>query len=85
MRATKEAKSLTVRLPSDLYESATSLAKKRCISLNTLIQQSLAAVVKEEEDRELYEAFELLGQYPEECDIEYAFAAQSEVVLRDKP
>jgi hypothetical protein len=85
MRGTKADKSLTVRLPQDLYESATELAKKRCLSLNALIQQSLAAVVKEEEDRELYEAFELLGQYPEECDVEYAFAAQAEVVLRDDP
>ncbi|HZP82722.1 MAG TPA: toxin-antitoxin system HicB family antitoxin [Chthonomonadaceae bacterium] len=85
MGATKEARSLTVRLRPELYAAATDLAKKRCISLNTLVQESLAAVIREEEDREMYEAAELLGQFPEECDVEYAFAAQSEVVLREEP
>ncbi len=76
--------SLTVRLQPELYTAATHLARKRSLSLNALVQQSLAAWIKSEEDRELYEAFEELGKDKEACDVEYAFAAQSEVVLSDK-
>ena len=82
MEATIPARPLTVRLRPDLYEAAMRLAKRRSSSLNTLIQETLAEAIKEEEDRELYEAFELLGQFPEECDVEYAHAAQAEVALR---
>jgi hypothetical protein len=85
MGPTTIAKSLTVRLQPDLYEAATSLAKIRCLSLNALIQQSLEAAVQEAEDRQMYEDAELLGQYPEECEVEYAFPTQSEVVLREQP
>lgn len=81
MSAPAAARSLTVRLEPGLYAAATELAKRRCVSLNALMQESLAAVVKEEEDRELYEAAELLGQHPAESDVEYAFAAQSQAVL----
>jgi|GEM_PF-1389979 len=76
------AKTLTVRLDPKLYEAATRLSKKRRLSLNALLQESLQRLLKEAEDRELFEAAELLGQFPEECDVEYAFAAQSEVALR---
>src|SRR5579872_2311393 len=76
------AKPLTVRLKPDLYEAAARLSKQRRVSLNALVQESLARVVKEAEDRELYEAFEYLGQFPEGCDVEYAHAAQAEVALR---
>jgi len=75
------AKILTVRLDPNLYEAATRLSKKRRLSLNALLQESLQRLLKEAEDRELYEAAELLGQSPDECDVEYAFAAQSEVAL----
>lgn len=33
-------------------------------------------------DRELYEAAELLGAFPEESSVEYAHAAQAELALK---
>jgi hypothetical protein len=80
MGVTESAKSLTVRLPPDLYATATQLAKRRGKSLNALILGSLAAAVKQAEDRELYEAFERLGEDPA-SDVSYAFEAQAEVAL----
>jgi hypothetical protein len=77
-------KSFTVRIAPELYEASTGLAHKRCLSLNALIQECLATAVKVEEDREMYEAAEILGQDKDACDVEYAFAAQSEVVLDDR-
>ena len=74
-------KTLTVRLDPDLYEAAARLSKKRRLSLNALLQESLQRLLKEAEDRELYEAAELLGEFPDDCDVDYAFAAQSEVAL----
>jgi len=81
MGATAMAKSLTVRLEPGLYAAATELAKRRCVSLNALIQESLAAIVKEEEDRELYEAFEKFGGHLD-SDVSYADGAQAELALR---
>ena len=82
MMPAANSQSLTVRLRPDLYEAATRLSKKRRVSLNALLQESLAQAVKVAEDQELYEAAELLGQYPQECDVEYAHAAQAEGALR---
>jgi len=84
MKTHLDVKPLTVRLPAELYEVATAIAHKKCVSLNTLIQESLKAMVKEEEDREMYEAYTLLGQDQEECSVEYAIYAQAEVMLSDK-
>ena len=38
---------------------------------------------EETEDKELYDAFTELGSNPELSDVEFAFQAQAEVVLRD--
>ncbi len=76
---------LTVRLEPDLYRAASDLARKRKQSLNALVQDSLARALRQQEDQELYEAFERLGENPAACDVEYAFGAQSEVVLRERP
>ncbi len=73
----------TVRLPRKLYRASSAAAKRRKVSLNRLVQESLAAAIRAEEDRELYEAFERFGQDPE-SSVEYAFEAQREVVLRDE-
>ena len=75
-------KSFTVRLAPETYVASTELAKKQCVSLNALIQECLSHAIRIEEEREMYEAAELLSMDPEECDAEFAFAAQSEVVLR---
>ena len=47
---------------------------------NALIRESLAVAAMEEEDRELYEAFDRLGEDPD-TDVSYAHEAQAEVAL----
>jgi hypothetical protein len=79
--AASAPRSLTVRLDPALYQAASTLSKRRNLSLNKLVQEALARSVREDEERELYDAFELLGRFPDECDVEYAQAAQAEVAL----
>ena len=61
------------------------IAERRQISLNALVQEALAAVSKAEEEARLYEEFNLLGEHPEECDVEFMMHAAWEVVRRDDP
>jgi len=76
------AKTLTIRLPLDLYQAISTVAKQRHISFNALVQESLITILKAEEDARLYEAFGQLGADAEEADVEFATAAQWEVVSR---
>ncbi len=75
---------ITIRLPQALHEAAAGLARRRGISLSRLVQESLEAALKADEDRRLREEFDLLGRDKELTDVEYAFEAQREVVLRDE-
>lgn len=84
MAMTAEPRSLTIRLQPDLYEAATQIARKRGRSLNALVQQGLEAIVRVEEEKEMYEAATILGMDSAECDVNYAFAAQAEVILKDE-
>jgi predicted DNA-binding protein len=74
-------KTVTLRLPEDLYHAGNLVAQKRHMSMNALLKESLEARLKEIEDEEMYEAFTLVGQDKEESDVEFAFFAQAEVVL----
>ena len=76
------AKTLTIRLPFDLYQAISAVAKQRHISFNALVQESLSTMLKAEEDARLYEAFGQLGAAAEEANVEFAVAAQWEVVSR---
>ncbi len=77
-----QTKTLTVRLPLDIYQTSAEIAKRRKVSLNALVQEGLTAVMKEEEYARLYEAFGQLGEDAEEADVEFAAHAQWEVVSR---
>lgn len=78
------ARSLTVRLPDDLYETARAVARRREVSLNALVQQGLEALARQEQDAHLYEAFGLLGEDAAEADVEFAQPAQREVLARGR-
>lgn len=82
MSTKAKTKTLTVRLPLDLYQAGSEIAKRRQISLNALIQEGLTAMMKAEEYTRLYEAFGQLGEEAEESDVEFASHAQWEVVSR---
>jgi predicted transcriptional regulator len=75
-------KAFTVRLPADLYHTSSELARRRQVSLNALIQEALAAILKAEEVARLYEAFGELGEDAEEASVEYALPAQWEILRR---
>ena len=74
-------KFLTLRLPPDLYQSSRLVAEQRHISLNALIQESLQALVRAEQQRRLFDDYTRLGEDAEGCDVDYALAAQREVIL----
>ncbi len=82
--AVGKTKALTIRLPEELYRAGAETAKRRKVSLNRLVQESLETALRAEEDRQLYEEFTRLGRDKELTDVEYAFEAQREVVLRDE-
>ncbi len=84
MPASSELRSLTLRIPPNVYEASRRIAHKREVSLNALIQASLEALIQAEEERASYDAYTLLGQDAAECNVEYAIHAQAEVMLRDE-
>ena len=79
MPATK-LKSITARVSERLYQAASKVAESRGESMNRLVEQALAKVVREEEDRALFDAFTLLGQDIEGAEVDFALVAQSEVI-----
>ena len=76
------AKTFTVRLSDDLYETARAVARRRELSLNALVQEGLEVLAKQEEDTKLYHAFGMLGEDVNDTDVEFALIAQREVVER---
>lgn len=79
-----KVQSFTVRIPKALYTASAKVAQQRHVSLNTLIQESLSAQVREQKEQMLYDAFTIVGEDEEASDVSFAFAAQAEVVLRDE-
>jgi hypothetical protein len=55
------------------------------ISLNALMQESLAATVRASEEQARYDGYTRLGQDKANCDLRYAEVAQSEVMLSEEP
>ena len=76
-------KTITVRLPASVHEAGREVAKRRRMSLNRLVEQSLRATLQEDEQKRLYDAFTLVAGDPEETDVEFMLDAFREVVLRD--
>ena len=84
MPSSSELRALTLRIPPNVYESSRLIANRRSVSLNALIQQSLEDMIRADEEQASYDAYTLLGQDAQECDVEYAIYAQAEVMLRDE-
>jgi hypothetical protein len=77
MTSKSEIKSLTLRLPESLYSAGNAVAGRRKVSMNALVCESLAAYLREEEDRTLFDAFTQAGE-ADDADIEFAFEAQAD-------
>ncbi|MCC6730866.1 MAG: hypothetical protein IT208_16170 [Chthonomonadales bacterium] len=75
---------VTVRLPDGVHQALRHQSARTRTSLNDMFRTMVERYLREEEERELFEGFERLGQDAEESRAEYAFAAQAEVVLRDE-
>lgn len=72
---------LTVRLPDPVYRAAKSMATRRGISLNRLVQEAIAEKAATSMSERLREAYELLAASPEGVDVEGLFAIQAEALL----
>ena len=72
-----------VRIRPDLKAKAARAAQAEQMSLNGFLNALIEKAIREREDAELYAGFTELGNDPEGCDVEFAFAAQAEVALRD--
>jgi hypothetical protein len=83
MKQARPVRTLTARIPELVYEGLAQTARERQVSMNTLVGDVLAALVRDAEQERLASAFDLLGQDAEGCDMEWAVPAQSEVMLRD--
>ena len=83
MNTTPSARAITLRLPPALHTAIAQAARRRHQSINALIQQNLEALVRAEEEQARYDAYTLLGQDAEECNVDYAIYAQAEVMLHD--
>ena len=79
-----KSKTLTIRLTPHLFEAAQDVAKRRDVSLNALVSESLEAAIRYSQERARFEEYTLLGQDMEGCDVTYALAAQTEVMTSDQ-
>jgi len=79
----KSIKSRTIRFPAKLNDRGVELAERIGVSFNELVVDSLAERLKEEEDRELGRQFDLLGQHPEMCDVEWMLPAAMAVFEKE--
>ncbi|HEY3284288.1 MAG TPA: hypothetical protein VGN26_18615 [Armatimonadota bacterium] len=61
-----------------------AVAHNRQVSFNTLVLEALQQVLTQEQRWEMHEAASLLGEDAALGDAEFAFRAQSEVVLSDR-
>ena len=74
------AKTLTLRLSSDVYTRATALARRRRQSLNRLFQDCLLLLDQQEKEKRLFDDCSAVGDAgADETDVEFALQAQSQV------
>lgn len=77
-------KSITLRIDENLYDKTKNIASKEKSSFNNFVQNLIIEKLREQEKKELFDEFSLVGE--DACsDIEYAISAQNEVLLNEKP
>ncbi len=72
---------LTVRMPDQVYRAAKSMARRRGISMNKLVQEALAEKAERASQDRLKRAYDLLAEDAEEADVEQFVAVQAEALL----
>ncbi|MEI6704776.1 MAG: hypothetical protein WCL71_14785 [Deltaproteobacteria bacterium] len=69
----------TLRLEEEIYTRIKEIARERHTSFTAFVQGILAEVLKNEEQKALYDAFSQAG---EDADVGFSMSAQQEVVER---
>jgi hypothetical protein len=77
------AHTTSLRLPDDLFEEAKPIVQRRGGSFNSFVEHLLRREIAAEQEREMVEAARLLAS-DAEANVDFAFAAQSEVALGDR-
>ena len=77
------SKPVTLRLPVPVYEKAKLLARRRRMSLNRLVLESITNMQKLEEESQLYRDFTVIGADAKAAEVTYAESAQTEVIDPD--
>jgi len=78
MNATR---SLTLRLPPDLYERANRLSASRGQSLNRIFQEGFQLLDSVEREKRLFDDFSAIADANDgESDVDFAMDAQSETL-----
>lgn len=75
---------LTLRLNSEVYESAKKIAKAEGESFTRFVQAALEERLKREERKKLFNAFTQVSEDGKEADMNYAFASQQELALKNE-
>lgn len=73
----------TLRLPEDLVEQIKPVIRRRNMSFNAYVEDSIRRALQEEQDREMYDAGTLLGM-DLDSEVDFAFAAQAELVMKER-
>jgi len=81
MNAMNAAKTLTIRLPLNVYEKASQLAEARGQSLNRLFQDGLQLLDPQDKEKRLFDDFSAIADAgSDESDVSFAFTAQTETL-----
>ena len=81
MAGPKNSKTLTLRLSPQMYSAAQEVARHKRMSLNALMQESLAQSIRVAEEQARYDGYTLLGSDLDGSDLDFAASAQAEVML----
>jgi hypothetical protein len=73
---------MSLRMSDEVYEEAKSIIRRRGVSFNAFVEETIRKEIAAEREREMFEAASLLGTDPD-TDVEFAFGAQAEVALRE--
>ncbi len=76
----KSAVGFTVRIPLSLHKRIKEVLKRENKSLNAVVRELMQEWLKKEQEKELFEAFSVVG----EENVEYAIEAEKEVVLANE-
>ncbi|MFH1737484.1 MAG: hypothetical protein ABIH23_00655 [bacterium] len=72
--------SMSIRIPAELQEAARRLAKKRGLSMNSLIREGLERFVESETRAQWASGFDTLGKNPDLATVEPYFEDQAETL-----